>query len=405
MSEPCQLPVIIAGAGIVGLALAQALKKSGAPFCIYERDQNLHARFSGWGLSVNSEALRHCLPNSLFDRLDSIQVDPRQRPTSDIGTGFLNLETAQPWLTIPSSLRRRVDRGRLRELLATDIDVKWTKRVVSFKLTDSGVSVCFSDGTKVEGSVLVAADGSGSRVRRLLVGDRVGRLNPVPAHYLAVTVRLTEDTLNQLPHPVIFQGSHPATGYYMFFSTLSTPEVNGSRRTSNPYYEAQLDVSWLSEGPEDVVPRTNAARLARIKHMAAKDTGFHITLRKVIDDIPDDTQVSIVRLADWPTTSWDGFGGRVTLLGDAAHPMTMYRGEAANQGFTDAKNLAQQLALWHGGSKTRQEALTAYETEMAQRGREAVLLSRQACLDAHNLHKLTPNSPLIGKRNSPTRPC
>ncbi|KAH6853277.1 hypothetical protein B0I37DRAFT_358896 [Chaetomium sp. MPI-CAGE-AT-0009] len=402
MSQPCQLPVIIAGAGIVGLALAQALKKSGTPFCIYERDHHLHSRFSGWGLSINSEALGNCLPDSLFNRLGYIQVDPQQQPTSDVGTGFLNLETAQPWITIPSSFRRRVDRGRLRELLATDIDVKWTKRVDRFRPTNSGISVVFADGTEVEGSVLVAADGSGSRVRGLLVGDGQGRLDPVPVHYLAVTVRLTEDKMNQLPHPVLFQGSHPDTGYYMFFSTLSTPEVNKSRETNNPYYEGQLDVSWLAEGPEDVVPPTNATRLARIKHMAGAGSGFHITLRKIIDDLPDDTEVSIVRLADWPTTSWDGFGGRVTLLGDAAHPMTMYRGEAANQGFTDAKNLAQQLALWHGGNKTRQEALAEYETEMTQRGREAVLLSRQACLDTHNLHNLTPDSPLIRRRNSPT---
>lgn len=243
--------------------------------------------------------------------------------TSDVGSAFLNLETAKPSLTIPSSFRRRVNRGRLRKLLATNLDINWGKAVVGFRSTRHGVSVSFSDGTDIEGSVLVAADGSGSKTRRLLVGNDLGRRNPLPAQCLTVTARVSEDKVGRLFHPRLFQGSHPGTGYYMFFAVLSTPRVNGSAETETPFYEAQLDLSWLSRDAADAVPLSNADRLSRIKRMAMTGTGFHSTLREIIEDIPDDAPVRSITLADWPTIPWNGFGGRVTLIGDAAHPMTM----------------------------------------------------------------------------------
>ena len=245
--------------------------------------------------------------------------------STDTGSVFLDLETAEPRFVIPPSFRRRVSRVKLRKLLTTGIDVNWAKSISGFKPTENGISVSFTDGTEVEGSVLAAADGSGSRIRQLLMGDELGRLNQLHAHYLAVTLRLTQEKVNRLRNidPLLFQGSHPDTGYYMWYSTLSTTEVNGSSETKSPYYEAQLNVSWLVKGPEDNVPETNAGRLAKIKSLATAGTGFEKTLRETVEDIPEDTEVLDITLADWPTVPWHGFDGRVTLLGDAAHPMTM----------------------------------------------------------------------------------
>ena len=64
----------------------------------------------------------------------------------------------------------------------------------------------------------------------------------------------------------------------------------------------------------------------------------------------------------------------------------------------------EQLKLWHQGKKTRQEALADYEAEMIKRGREAVLLSRQACLDAHDIRNLRPDSPLLSRRTNVVAP-
>ena len=45
--------VLIVGAGLAGLALAQALRKQGITFEIYERDANVHARFQGWAIALH----------------------------------------------------------------------------------------------------------------------------------------------------------------------------------------------------------------------------------------------------------------------------------------------------------------------------------------------------------------
>jgi 2-polyprenyl-6-methoxyphenol hydroxylase-like FAD-dependent oxidoreductase len=238
---------------------------------------------------------------------------------------FLDVETAEARYVIPPSFRRRISRLKLRKLLTTGIDINWGKSISGFKPTTNGISLSFADGTAIEGSVLVAADGSGSKTRHLLVGEEQGRLNQLPANFMGVTVRLTEDKARPLREidPLLFQGSHPDTRYFLWYSTLSTPEVNGSYKTDNSYYEAQLNVSWLVTGPEDAVPVTSAERLAKMKAMARAGTGFEKTLRETIEEIPEGTEVLEIKLADWPTVQWPNLGGRVTLLGDAAHAMTM----------------------------------------------------------------------------------
>ncbi|KAF2007434.1 FAD binding domain-containing protein [Amniculicola lignicola CBS 123094] len=397
-----QLPVIVVGGGIVGLALAQALKKEGIPFQLYERDQHLDARSAGWGITIHwaLPAIESCLSPALFEKIDTIQVDPQQGLQDTGRFLFLDIETAEPRYVIPPSFRRRISRLKLRKLLTTGIDVNWNKSVSAFSPTKKGVHVSFTDGTHVEGSILVGADGSGSKTRRLLVGEEQGRLNQLPANFMGVTVRLTPEKVMPLREidPLLFQGSHPDTGYFMWYSTLTTPEVNGSVDTDSPYFEGQLNISWLIKGPEDAVPATNELRLEKMKTMAKAGTGFQTMLRTTIEEIPSGTEVLEIKLADWPTVAWPSHNGRVTLLGDAAHAMTMYRGEAANHGMMDAAKLKDQLKLWHEGKLDQQEAIEAYEKELIKRGHDAVLLSRQACLDAHDIRNLHADSPLVSKR-------
>ena len=71
-------PIIIIGAGLVGLTVAQALKKAGFSFLIYDRDGSLDERPAGWGITMHwaLPALESCLPPEVFAKLPSIQVDP-----------------------------------------------------------------------------------------------------------------------------------------------------------------------------------------------------------------------------------------------------------------------------------------------------------------------------------------
>lgn len=318
-----QHPIIIAGGGVVGLTLAQALKKHGIPFEIYERDSQMD-RSAGWGITIHwaLPALKACLPSALFDRLATIQVDPQQGIKDTGRFLFLDLATAEPVYQIPPSERLRINRLRFRSLLAEGLDVHWGKQVTGFNTNlDDGVEVTFSDGTSTRGSMLIGADGSSSRTRRVLLGEDIGKLYQLPARFMGVTVRLTPEKVQPLRSidPLLFQGSHRETGTFLWYSTLSTPEVNGSSG-GEEYYEGQLNMSWIVRRAEDEVPARNGERIAKMKEMARP---FEARLRKAVEDIPDEAVVLEIKLQDWPTLEWPTFDGKVTLVGDAAHAMTM----------------------------------------------------------------------------------
>jgi hypothetical protein len=74
------------------------------------------------------------------------------------------------------------------------------------------------------------------------------------------------------------------------------------------------------------------------------------------------------------------------------------RGEAGNHGLLDASNLVEKLQAIHNGEVSLADGISAYEEEMRTRTHEAVLWSRQACFDAHDLANLQPDSPLVSKR-------
>ncbi|KIW13929.1 hypothetical protein PV08_06710 [Exophiala spinifera] len=395
MATTSSKPIIVIGAGLVGLTLAQGLKKAGFPFEIYDRDTSLDARPAGWGITVHWSlpSLQACLPRELYDRIPSIQVDPAAGERAHDRYRFLDLETGKDKYAMPSGHHYRLNRQKLRQLLCTDIPVHWGKTFKSLELEEDGVVVHFNDGTRVEGSMLLGVDGKNSRIKRLLLGEEESRLNPLPVAFMGFTLRFSPTKMQPFRdiHPVLWQGCHPRSGYFVFFSMLSTPESNGSAATEHPYYEGQFNMSWLTSkhGP---TPKTPAEQLAKAKEAACAASGMFPPLRQAILEIPDDTHALEIALEDWPTQEWPLYDGRVTLLGDAAHTMTMYRGEAANHGMYDAAALVHQLNQWRRGVKSRLEALQDSQAEVVERTHEAVLLSRYACLECHDLENLRDDS-------------
>lgn len=127
-----QKPILIIGAGVSGLLLAQYLRKTGSqvPVQIFERDADLATRGLGWGLTLHWSlpALRSLLPEDLVARLPEAYVDraavdegrPSTFPFYDLSTGELKAKTP----TASESTRIRVTRDRLRRLLATGLDIQ-----------------------------------------------------------------------------------------------------------------------------------------------------------------------------------------------------------------------------------------------------------------------------------------
>lgn len=150
---------------------------------------------------------------------------------------------------------------------------------------------------------------------------------------------------------------------------------------------------------KDAIPKTSAERVAEMKRRAQ---GFAEPMLSMVMDIPDDsTSATGLRLADFPCEPWDNMNGLVTLAGDSAHAMTMFRGEGANHGLLDAALLIDQLKKVYSNEISQIGALRAYEAEMQERTHAAVLKSRQAAIDGHNWNAINDKSPLIGDRYPP----
>lgn len=181
----------------------------------------------------------------------------------------------------------------------------------------------------------------------------------------------------------------------MWFSILGVPTSDGAAEGSLPLYRVQLMLSWPAKQPIDDIPASNAAR---VQQMRDKADGFAPVFHNVVHLIKDDTPAVELKLADWLCEDWDNRSGTVTLAGDAAHAMTMYRGEAANHGILDAYQLSRILKAATNGQETKKQALDRYETEMRERTRPAVLLSREACVGAHDLNSLNQDSAVLRRR-------
>ena len=311
---------------------------------------------------------------------------------------FLNLATGEIKFKIPPNTRRRVDREKMRNLLLRGVQdrVHWSKRLVDIQTSGDQATAIFQDGTSASGSVLIGAEGARSRTRAYLRPD--GHENTaLPVRAVAVALHLTEEQVAPLRalDPLLFQGAHPDTNTFMWFCILSVPGSDGAAADSLPLYRVQLILSWPAKQPSDEIPPSNAARL---QQMRDKANGFAPVFHSAVHLATEDTPIVEIKLADWVCEDWDNRNGTVTLAGDAAHAMTMYRGEAANHGILDAYHLSRVLEAGKAGQKTKKQVLDTYEAEMRERARPAVLLSREACLGAHDFNSLNQDSAVLRRR-------
>lgn len=122
------------------------------------------------------------------------------------------------------------------------------------------------------------------------------------------------------------QGSDPKTNAFLFFAFQDTPANND--RSNQDTYSCQVIVSWpyrsgFLDRTEPVdVPVGYIERLRLMKHIAQ---GWASPFREAVLDIPEGTVVQSIRLEDWPpaANTWTNLDGGATLIGDAAHAMTM----------------------------------------------------------------------------------
>ncbi|KFA76996.1 hypothetical protein S40288_08590, partial [Stachybotrys chartarum IBT 40288] len=408
------LPVVIVGAGISGLLLAQSLRRHGLPVRVFERDDDFTSRGVGWGLTLHWSlpALRALLPEPLVHRIPGAYVDQAavaaglcsRFPFYDLSTGQLKAETPRA----PESQRIRVTREKLRRLLATGIQVEWGKAFQSFRSENDGsVTVLFEDGSHCRGCLLVACDGTNSRLRRALFPDR-HYTHGLPIRAMGLKVSLTPEQIKPILQmdPFFLQGTSSENDSFIYISVLDAP---GNSDNSSGAYSCQMCVSWPYRGgflgraePLDF-PATNEERHKFLEELAGT---WADPFRSIIRTIPDDTDIKPLDLQDYVPPKDLRSTDRVALMGDAFHAMAMYRGEGANHAIVDVLDFSERIVPLLQKQQPGQgedwpairAALDEYEDVVIARARPAVLASRRACMDAHDWPKITETSPLLTRR-------
>src|SRR4051795_7102981 len=164
--------VLIAGAGLSGLALAQGLRKHGHSVEVFERDADL-SRKTGYMLHMNAfggEGLRTCLPDELYELyLDTSRRTPARRE-SIVLDAQLNELSCQPHLGPPNDGPKPhtgVHRRTLRQILLHGLEdcVHVGRPAVGYEETPDGVRLHLADGSTAEGDLLVGPDGIRSAIR------------------------------------------------------------------------------------------------------------------------------------------------------------------------------------------------------------------------------------------------
>ncbi len=377
------LRVAIVGGGVGGLALAQGLLAAGIDVRLYERDPDPRHRHQGYRIhisDVGGRALAELLPTPVHRRV----IDTATRP-GDLLAGFDDqlvplFEQVFP-VTDPDAITS-VDRYAFRRALMTGLDgiLHFDHRFTGYRdAPDGGVELRFADGRSATADVLVGADGVGSAVRAQLLPDVdvldigvrciYGRLplaavarDRIPPAFLRGFCFLGDGRgIGAAFAPVLFREPPAEYGDYLMTVLTGTNEALGLR-----------DEELFGLAPAELwalaVRHTASWHPAVRELMAAADpaAAFPITLR------------SCTRIDPWPA-------GRVTVLGDAIHPMAPAGGAGANTALRDAALLCRALVAAAGG-RAVPAALGEYEAEMIEYGTAVV---RESLRNAEQMFGVT----------------
>ena len=389
--------VLIIGGGIGGLCLAQGLKKAGISAAVYERDGTPTDRLQGYRVHINpagSRALSACLPPHLFDLFDRTCGKPGRAVhfmTEDMKM-LLAVEGEMMRQHDPVAEHRSVSRTRLRQVLLAELDgivhlgaafERYEQRV------DGRIVAHFEDGSCAEGDVLVAADGGGSRVRRQFLPQAERIDTGVVA--IAGKVFLDEESRRRLA-PVLLDGltivaARGGLGLFAALQELSGEEAgvdgfgtDAPLETSALFDDSRSYLMWALSGRRDRIGLCeNAERLDSTALAATASramAGWASSFRDLVA-LSDPSTISCLPIrtsrpvAPWPT-------GRITLIGDAIHAMTPYRGIGANIALKDAVRLRDALVAAQRGDAPLLDAIGGYEAQMRDYGFKAVRNSLRA---------------------------
>jgi salicylate hydroxylase len=335
---PASLHLIIAGGGIGGLAAAYVLARDGHRVTVLEQS----AAFGeiGAGIQLGPNIFRMFEYLGLTRAIEDVAFFPAGLGMNDVRTGEKVVrvplgDTARAAYGFPYGVIYRAD---LHQVFLDackalpGITLRTSSKVESVSQDGTGVRARLASGDTIEGDALVGADGLWSRIRESVVGDGKPRVSghiayravlkreDVPAHLWSDDVLLWGGEKTHLVHYPLRRGE--------LFNLVAV------------FHSTKYDEGWNTFGDTAELNDRFAQAVPQVRELLGKIETWKMWV-----------------LCDRePVKNWTD--RRVTLLGDAAHPMLQYLAQGAGQAIEDAVVLGEALKFTNGDV---QSALQKYQ--------------------------------------------
>ncbi|WP_279357210.1 flavin-dependent oxidoreductase [Methylobacterium indicum] len=360
--------VLIVGAGIGGLATALMLHRRGIRATIVE--QASEVREVGVGINTLPHAIRELAELDLLPALDRVAIRTKElayfnRQGQEVWREPRGLEAGHP---VPQF---SIHRGRLQAVLYDAVrerlgpDAVQTGLALSgFMQDEGGVTAHFTDalrgdaGRTIRGDVLIACDGIHSVVRKKFFPDEG------PPRWDGVLMWRGATECSPWG-----DGRTMAIGGGMGAKCVLYPiaEAGDGRQLMNWVVFVKMADGQVSPPPKESWSRP--AHRSQVLPYARRFALPDFDLAALVEATP---QIFEYPMCDRdPLPRWTH--GRVTLLGDAAHPMYPVGSNGASQAILDARALGDALAR----SEHPMQALSSYEAERRPKTAEIVMLNRK----------------------------
>jgi len=379
--------VAIIGGGIGGVALAVACLHRGIPFTLYERDSSFNERSQGYGLTLQqaSKAIESFGIFSLKGGLISTRHVVHNTDGNIIGEWGIRKWGESTKRKPPTKTNVHIARQALRlallEQLVGENTVQWNHQFLNYKATDKNkiaLNFIVNGAPKsATADLIVGADGIRSAVRQQLIGATA-----TPLRYLDCIVILGICPLSALK----------GIDSDLLDSATVFQTANGNERIYMMPFN-KYSVMWQLSFPmlENKAKALSAQGTKALKEEAILRTQWHHPIPQIIAATLE-TQISGYPVYDRALLQTDllAQSEKVTLIGDAAHPMSPFKGQGANQALLDALSLARGITRgcrpksnWRE-TRIRKSVLTEFEAEMLARSASKVKDSAAAAQFLHS---------------------